>query len=99
MRQALLLILSAMATAWPLNPAGARDGKGNQGKHFVLVLPKGKQPCRAKPWYLDAGNGTKWFDKEEDAIAKKFAWYRAGFPDAWFCKKKSKKKGKKRGRS
>ena len=81
-----------------VNPAYASDGKGNQGKFCVFVHPKGKfhAPDRR---YLDAGNGTKWFDREEDAIAKKFAWYRAGFPGAWFCKKKSKKKGKKRGRS
>ena len=76
-----------------VSPAGAKDGKGNQGKFFVFVHPKGKfhAPDRR---YLDAGNGTKWFDREEDAIAKKFAWYRAGFPGAWFCKKKSKKRGR-----
>ena len=76
-----------------VNPAYASDGKGNQGKFCVFVHPKGKfhAPDRR---YLDAGNGTKWFDREEDAIAKKFAWYRAGFPGAWFCKKKSKKRGR-----
>lgn len=76
-----------------VHPAGASDGKANQGKFFVYVHPKGKfhSPDRR---YLDAGNGTKWFDREEDAIAKKFAWYRAGFPGAWFCKKKGKKRGR-----
>ena len=76
-----------------VNPAYASDGKGNQGKFCVFVHPKGKfhAPDRR---YSDSGNGTKWFDREEDAIAKKFAWYRAGFPGAWFCKKKSKKRGR-----
>ena len=76
-----------------VNPAYASDGKGNQGKFCVFVHPKGKfhAPDRR---YLDAGNGTKWFDREEDAIAKKFAWYRADFPGAWFCKKKGKKRGR-----
>ena len=76
-----------------VNPAGARDGKGNQGKFCVFVHPKGKYAL-ADRRCLDAGNGTKWFDREEDAIAKKFAWYRAGFLGAWFCKKKGKKRGR-----
>jgi len=73
-----------------VHPAGAREP---QGKFFVYVHPKGKQKA-ADRRYLDAGNGTKWFDREEDAIAKKFAWYRADFPGAWFCKKKGKKRGR-----
>ena len=73
-----------------VHPSGPRE---RLGKFFVYVHPKGKQKY-ADRRFLDAGNGTKWFDREEDAIAKKFAWYRAGFPATWFCKKKSKKRGR-----